>query len=355
MKKWMSGLAAGLLLISILAGCGKTSDASSEPESSGSAVLTLPSGDEASQTQPSPSSENLNPLTGENDLTTGGTRPVGIMIGNNSTSRPQFGIDKADMYVEAETEGGITRILALFANAERIPAQLGPVRSARSPFVTIARAMDIIYAHAGGSTPALETLKKIKMDNINALSYDGTTFWRDKQVWKDKGQEYSMMISGEKMKARIDKLKMSTTGTRPAPFSFGKKTGSGAGNSLQVNVSDSRAVTFIYDSASGLYTKGNGKIGDTTVHKAADGTPIKVANVLVLYADKVMENALTCDFKLGSGSGLLLTGGTSRTIQYACSADKFTLQEDGSLLEVTPGKTYICLVNTKLKGKTVVA
>ena len=310
MRKWISGLLAGLLIVIVSAGCGKAPAVSAPPDSSEGGVLTLPTESEASTTQPPVSNENLNPLTGKSDLTKGGTRPVGVMIGNNSTSRPQHGIDKADLYVEAETEGGITRILALFANAERIPAQLGPVRSARSPFVTIAQAMDIVYAHAGGSTPALDTLKKIKIDNINALSYDGSTFWRDEQLKKSKGLEYSMMTSGDKMKARMDKLKIGTTATRPVPFGFGDKAGNGAGASLQVNVSDSRAVTFVYDSTSGLYTKGNGKIGDTTTHKAADGTPIQVTNILVMYADKVMENELTCNFKLASGSGLLVTGGT---------------------------------------------
>ena len=234
MRKWISGLLAGLLIVIVSAGCGKAPAVSAPPDSSEGGVLTLPTESEASTTQPPVSDENLNPLTGKSDLTKGGTRPVGVMIGNNSTSRPQHGIDKADLYVEAETEGGITRILALFANAERIPAQLGPVRSARSPFVTIAQAMDIVYAHAGGSTPALDTLKKIKIDNINALSYDGSTFWRDEQLKKSKGLEYSMMTSGDKMKARMDKLKIGTTATRPVPFGFGDKAGNGAGASLQV-------------------------------------------------------------------------------------------------------------------------
>ena len=356
MRKWISGLLAGLLIVIVSAGCGKAPAVSAPPDSSEGGVLTLPTESEASTTQPPVSNENLNPLTGKSDLTKGGTRPVGVMIGNNSTSRPQHGIDKADLYVEAETEGGITRILALFANAERIPAQLGPVRSARSPFVTIAQAMDIVYAHAGGSTPALDTLKKIKIDNINALSYAGSTFWRDEQLKKSKGLEYSMMTSGDKLKARMDKLKIGTTATRPVPFGFGDKAGNGAGASLQVNVSDSRAVTFVYDSTSGLYTKGNGKIGDTTTHKAADGTPIQVTNILVMYADKVMENELTCNFKLASGSGLLVTGGASRPMTYTCTADKLAFrEEDGTELAVSPGKTYICLVNSKLKSKTALA
>lgn len=354
MKNWMSGLLAGLLLTALLAGCSKT-PAPEGDDSSGQALITLPSGAEsAAPTEPPVKEEHRNPLTGEYDLLEGGTRPVAVMIGNNSKSRPQLGIDKADLFVEAETEGGITRIMAVFANAGRIPDKLGSVRSARSPFVSIAQGMDLIYAHAGGSDPAMATLNKINIDHINALAYDGTTFWRDKQLWQDKGQEYSMLVSGEKMKARTDKLKFSAAATRPAPFSFGEKAGGGPGAGLQVNVSDGRRVTFVYDAATGLYTKGNGTLGDTTPHKAADGGVIKAANVLVMYAEKYMENSLTCNFKTASGSGLLVSGGTSRPVKYVCTKDQFAFQEeDGSALTVAPGKTYICLVNSKLKSKTV--
>ena len=106
MRKWISGLLAGLLIVIVSAGCGKAPAVSAPPDSSEGGVLTLPIESEASTTQPPMSNENLNPLTGKSDLTKGGTRPVGVMIGNNSTSRPQHGIDKADLYVEAETEGG---------------------------------------------------------------------------------------------------------------------------------------------------------------------------------------------------------------------------------------------------------
>ena len=70
----------------------------------------------------------------------------------------------------------------------------------------------------------------------------------------------------------------------------------------------------------------------------------------------VMENELTCNFKLASGSGLLVTGGTSRPMTYTCTADKLAFrEEDGTELAVSPGKTYICLVNSKLKSKTALA
>ena len=51
-----------------------------------------------------------------------------------------------------------------------------------------------------------------------------------------------------------------------------------------------------------------------------------------------------------------MTGGASRPLSYTCTADKLAFrEEDGSELTVSPGKTYICLVNSKLKSKTALA
>ena len=76
----------------------------------------------------------VNPLTGLEDMKSATSRPVAVMVGNNDKSRPQYGIEKADMLIEGETEGGITRIMAVFSDASRVPDAVGPVRSARSPF-----------------------------------------------------------------------------------------------------------------------------------------------------------------------------------------------------------------------------
>lgn len=349
-RRLLSGLTA-VILAAVLAGCGKPSGGEPSGEMNGeiSSVpeITTPA------TEAPPDPNTLNPLTGEYDLTAGGNRPVAVMIGNNDKSRPQPGIDQADLFVEAETEGGITRIMAVFSNASRVPDRLGPVRSARTPFVTLAQAMDLVYCHAGGSEVALNTINKIDIDNINALVYDGTTFWRDEALKKEKGTEYSMLVSGENLVERMEKLKYSTTADRTAPFTFGEKAGTGAGNQIQLNISGSRIVSFTYDSGSGLYTKQNGALGKNNIHKSAEGETITVSNVLILYADKYMENAVTCNFKMSSGAGTLVSGGTSRQISYTISSNGMSFQEtDGSVMVSAPGKTYICLVDSGLKGKT---
>lgn len=359
--RWAASLAA-LMLTASLAGCSTpelspTSSGSDATSSSGTTETTVDNGQTSTTAPPEsnssePVSGNFNRFTGLNDLSgQSNARPVGIMIGNNTRSRPQYGLDKADLFFETETEGGITRIMAVFASADRVPAQLGPVRSARSPFVLMAQSLDLVYSHAGGSAAGLKTIQNTDIAAINALAYDGSTFWRDSGLISSKGLEYSMMVSGKNLSSRMASMNFRATSDRKF-FTFGKSGKGSAANSIQVYMTGAQTVSFVYDAASGLYTKQNGKLGSAP-HKTADGTPITASNVLVMFDSKYSENKETISFRLSSGSGLLCSGGTVRNIRWSRSASglQFT-EEDGSPMMVATGKTYICLVDKSYAGNT---
>ena len=59
-------------------------------------------------------------------------RPVQVQIDNESTGRPQFGIQAADVVYEAMIEGIDTRLSAIFNDT--LPEKVGPVRSSRVYF-----------------------------------------------------------------------------------------------------------------------------------------------------------------------------------------------------------------------------
>ena len=95
--------------------------------------------------------EILNPLTGAPDIVSGkeNNRPVAIMINNISVAQPvQTGVNNADIVYETEVEGGITRLMAVYQDIASV-GQIGPVRSARYPYVDLALGNDAIYVHCG--------------------------------------------------------------------------------------------------------------------------------------------------------------------------------------------------------------
>lgn len=90
-------------------------------------------------------------------------RPIGVMIENSTAARPQAGLDKADLIYETVAEGGITRMMAVYACGGDDAKTIGPVRSARPYFVDWVEGLNAIYAHAGGSP---EAFAQIEADNV---------------------------------------------------------------------------------------------------------------------------------------------------------------------------------------------
>ena len=63
---------------------------------------------------------------------------------------PQRGIGSADLLIEAKVEGGITRLCAVFSDADSIP-EVGPIRSGRDQFLQLLMPWNILYYHDGES------------------------------------------------------------------------------------------------------------------------------------------------------------------------------------------------------------
>lgn len=353
----LSLLFSGLLMLALLGGCTTDSDSDTDTGATTTTAATTVSTTAAPDTTDSIADPaTYNRLTGEYNNNAGSrSRAVGIMIANNSKARPQTGLSTADVFFETETEGGITRIMAIYSDASRVPSQLCPVRSCRSPFVLMAQSMDLVYVHAGGSVAGLQTLSNSGIDEIDALSTGGNIFWRDDALRTSRGLEYSLCASGTNLTKRIQQLKLRDTSDR-TPFTFSNETVSGtACNELQVTHSGSQTNCFVYNSDTKLYRKYLGKLGSASTHTTTDGGVIDVTNVVVMYDTKYAENDTTINFNLNSGSGLLCSGGQSRQIRWSRTSGGLTFTEtDGTTATFLPGKTYIMLVTSANASYTVV-
>jgi len=129
-------------------------------------------------------------------------RPMMVMIENHQDSRPQSGLQNADIVYEAVAEGGITRFMGVYyCNVIKGAANkydVGPVRSARTYFLDIASeyADYPLYAHVGGancSAPldpvtgrqAGPCTTSRKAQAIEQISDYG---WNNKGTWGDLSQ-----------------------------------------------------------------------------------------------------------------------------------------------------------------------
>ncbi|GAA5060741.1 hypothetical protein HNP84_010000 [Thermocatellispora tengchongensis] len=76
---------------------------------------------------PTPSEPPEHPFTG---AATAARKPVlAVKIENTAAGKPQIGLKSADIVYVEQVEGGLTRLMAIYSS--RLPAKVGPVRSAR--------------------------------------------------------------------------------------------------------------------------------------------------------------------------------------------------------------------------------
>ena len=349
MKKENLRKIVGFLLVGMvcLSGCGTSQNDSSVSEVPGSFVSE----------EPAPAKSILNPLTGNPGFceTAVGKRPVAVMVNNIGQALPHRGLSKADIIYEVVVEGGITRMMAVFADQDHVP-YVGPVRSARHYYIDLALPYNSVFVHFGGSPAGYERIQATGIDHIDGMTYSNS-FYQDKQRAQSKGREHSFFISSDEISALMSKAGISEDGETTAPFLFSEKELTPTQLDAQqvfVAFSGSANSSFSYNRSTGLYKKQrNGE-----AHIDADtGKVLQYKNILILYTSIGSYNGESYrrEVSLTSGNGYYVTNGGREPIQWTKgnSANQFSFtRENGEALTVNPGKTYICIVGKDQQNKT---
>lgn len=135
--------------------------------------------DQALATSPVPMptvASGVAPLTGL-PSSRSGTSAIVVKIDNSPKARPQAGLEVADVVIEQEVEGGITRFAAIFQSSA--PERIGPVRSARSTDISFLSSLGrpgLVYS---GANEVFDTLivRQERVRNYSANRFGG--YWRD--------------------------------------------------------------------------------------------------------------------------------------------------------------------------------
>ena len=148
-KRLCSALLALSTAVMCLCACtagGQVSASGAPPSGSSSAPAPSSVSQSAQEPQPQPEPEtpaivtdpSANPLTGlaKADDWPEGMRPLAVMLDNVQAALPQRGLQSADLVYEMVTEGGITRLMAVYSDYTSMP-EVGPVRSARDQHVQL--------------------------------------------------------------------------------------------------------------------------------------------------------------------------------------------------------------------------
>jgi hypothetical protein len=331
MKKFKTIMFASMMAL-LVAGCSNKEEV--EP-----AEATDQTPEEQVITYPTPfSGEQV-----EQEVT---NRPVLVTINNQVEARPQSGLSSADVVYEMLAEGDVTRLLALFQSD--IPESVGPIRSARSYFIDVAKGLDAFYIAHGYSPEAKSMLASGVVDNINGMAYDGTLFIRS----KDRVAPHNSYMPGENIEASMEKVGASMLYTKKVSYAFydeqeSVKIGESA-NKVNVNYSqmDSFNSTYTFSQASGTYGRSNGNSVTTDL---LTNEPIDISNILFFEMQhSFVDSYGRRDIDITSGGkAYVAQQGSIREVQWEQQDGLLVATEtDGSQVKLVPGLTWIHFVPT---------
>lgn len=290
----------------------------------------------------------INPLTGlEISSEKINSRPVAVMINNISQAQPLLGVSKADILYECLVEGGITRIEAIYKDISSVKS-VGSIRSARPPFITLARGLDAIYVCCGTSTQAEELLSQNVIDCFDLQNYTNLSF-RDEWRQENLGFEHSLLSSGELISNGIknESMRSTTNLSYNQKFSSDSQINNGmSAQKINVNFSGYKFTDFKYDYDKNTYLvyqygePMNDSVYD--VQNTAD-------NVLVLHVDtkEIDDEGHIMLELIGNGDGYYASNGKYIPIKWSKESEDTPIQyktTDGNDLVMTAGRQYICCI-----------
>lgn len=274
----------------------------------------------------------------------GTQRPIAVMIDNNVNAWPQSGLNDAYLVYEIIVEGGETRLMACFkeANLEKI----GPIRSSRHYFLDYAMENNAIYVHYGWSPQAQSDISTYKINNINGVQESSKSFWRV----KDKSAPHNAVTSTEKILELAEKKGYALESNTPSVLNYVvdeiELTEGTIANTIVIPYATSKNVKYIYNPETKMYTRySKGKLQTDWITKEEITTKNIIITKAKNYTLKDSENKGRQGLEnIGTLDGYYITNGKAIPITATkTSRTSQTVYKDltGQEIEVNDGRTFI--------------
>jgi hypothetical protein len=309
------------------------------------AVVVLGGGDDGATTGPPATDEEappiVAPLTGlSGDFGDRLERPaLFVKFDNVEAARPPAGLAEADIVIEEQVEGDLSRLAAVFHSTDA--DTVGPVRSVRTTDLELVGLFGRpLFASSGGNSSVLAQLAAADVVDIGH-NVSGEGFERDSgraaphNLFSSTPALYAKAPESppppEQLFAYLDEdedLPEDATPTGGVTVSFGGP----------------EVARFSWDEASGTWLREQ----RGSAHVDADGTQLAPANVVLLEIEYDMSGQMGRSTPhgvvTGEGRAVVLTQGhaVEGTWSRPSLDEPLTLTgADGEAMELTPGQTFI--------------
>ena len=316
-------------------------------------------------------------------------RPLTVMIENHNDSRPQSGLQTADIVYEAVAEGGITRFMGIFycgqvAGSQANKYDVGPVRSARTYFLDLASEYSDypLYNHVGGANcsaatdggPCTTAQKAQALEQISAYGWTGKGTWSDlsqfslsykacrrepDRTGSPRATEHTMYCSSTEL-WNIAQTRGLTNTTEAKKASWDKnyrswlfKQDDKPSSTLDAtNISfdfwssiKNYNVRWIYDNINNVYKRFNGGVEHVDFNT---NTTITAKNIVIQFVKEsrsVDEHLHNLYAVIGNGTGFMIQNGTKTEITWAkanrASRTIYKDKKTGKEVNFVPGNVWV--------------
>ncbi|GAA3772414.1 DUF3048 domain-containing protein [Streptomyces phyllanthi] len=261
---------------------------------------------------------------------------LAVKIDNTSAARPQTGLDAADVVYAEQVEGGLSRLMAVYAT--ELPEAVGPVRSARESDLELLRQFDEpTLAFSGAQSKLLPLIDEAPLHAETPADAPGAYFRSS-----DKAAPYNLYLRPGRLIDSPPGADALTTG-----FRYGEAPDGGAPE-------DSRTVR--YPSARFTFTWSDSRQSwlvamDGTPTVTTDGTRVAAPTVVVQHVDirpsqfkDFLGNNTPYTETVGSGKAEVLRDGRVFEVNWereeATDGTEFTTG-DGEPVNFAEGQVWV--------------
>lgn len=204
-------------------------------------------------------------------------RPLSVKIENSPASRPQTGLNSADVVYETISEGGITRFNCIFHS--NIPPRIGPVRSARLSDLWVVPQYDALFFFSGASTSTNSRIRDAQLPNLSQDAGVSAPYSRS----SSRAAPHNLYLDTSKAYPAA-KAKGYKVTANPVPLQYLKRSKEATVPITEIRIPFSQANTVVwsYDKGSGTYLRENN--GSKHLDEAT-GKQVSANNVVVIWAD----------------------------------------------------------------------
>lgn len=286
------------------------------------------------------------------------TRPLAVIIPNESAALPHYNLSKASILYEANVEGRMTRLMAIYEDWEDLE-KIGNIRSLRLYYGYWALEWDSIIVHWGGPFFINDFLSNPDVENLDGI-YASTGFFRS----EDRQDPHNAYASGQSLKKLIESKGYDLTyrdltddhhyqfTSRSEPNTLSQYAD--AQSAKRIDMSGCYPLTrcyFKYNENDGLYYRYQQLSGSTDGPHvdAATDEQLTFKNILVQYTkhEELGEGYLAFQCHDTTRDGWYFTNGKGIHVTWKKTSDFGATRyydDNGNEITLNTGKTMVMIV-----------